>query len=306
MIRNFLFHRVNPQRDKLWDPMDVKMFDKCIKYISLHYKVILLEDIIVNKIQAGKKKLATISFDDGYKDNIEYAAPILEKYKCKASFYVTTGCIENNIPTWTHILEDCFQFTAISKIPVDFEFLPTGYRASNFNTFEQKVAYVKKLIPYIKKLPNEQRLTVYNRVVNVCTDVNIAKVMMDWNDLKQLKHQGHYIGSHTATHCMLATVETENELRKELVHSAKIIEQKLGYRPITISYPGDSYNENTIKISKEAGYTMGLAVKQELYDPLKDDIFAIPRIALNNEPWWKNLLRITHTLEIAKKIIQYR
>jgi len=86
MIRNFLFHRVSPERDKLWDPMDVPLFDKCIRYIAAHYQVVLLEDLIAGKIQRGKKKLATISFDDGYKDNIVYAAPILEKYNCKASF----------------------------------------------------------------------------------------------------------------------------------------------------------------------------------------------------------------------------
>jgi peptidoglycan/xylan/chitin deacetylase (PgdA/CDA1 family) len=306
MIRNFLFHRVNPQRDKLWDPMDVKMFDKCIKYISSHYEVVLLEDIIINKIQAGKKKMATISFDDGYKDNIEHAAPILEKYNCKASFYVTTDCIQKNMPTWTHILEDCFQFTAINEIKIDFGFLPSQYKVNKLETWEHKVAYVKKLIPYIKEIPNEQRELVCNRVSEICSDVKVAKVMMDWEDLKKLKQQGHYIGSHTITHCMLASVKNENDLRNELLNSAKIIEQKLGHFPITISYPGDSYNETTMRISKEAGYLMGLAVKQELYNPLKDDVFEIPRIALNNEPWWKNLLRITHTLEVAKKIIKYR
>ena len=41
-------------------------------------------------------------FDDGYKDNIEYAAPILRQFKCPASFYVVTDCIDRNVPTWTY------------------------------------------------------------------------------------------------------------------------------------------------------------------------------------------------------------
>ncbi|GAB2829433.1 polysaccharide deacetylase family protein [Ferruginibacter profundus] len=306
MIRNFLFHRVSPERDKLWDPMDVPMFDKCIRYISAHYQVVLLEDIVAGKIQQGKKKLATISFDDGYKDNIVYAAPILDKYNCKASFYVVIDCIENNMPTWTHIFEYCFQFTAIKKINIDFDFLPAEYRVTSLDTEESRLAYERKLVPFLKTIPNAQRVAVMQRVVDTCTDITIPPLMMSWDDLKVLKNKGHYIGSHTTTHCMLATVTDEAELQHELLHSAKVIEQKLGHFPVTISYPGGSYNANTIKMSKAAGYTMGLAVKQDMYDPAKDDIFEIPRISLNNEPWWKNVLRITHILEKIKKIIHYR
>ena len=123
MIKNFLFHRVNPERDKLWDPMDVALFDKCIKFISENYKVDLFENLFENNLLEENKKIATIMFDDGYKDNLIFAAPILKKYNCKASFYIVTDCIDNNIPTWTHILEYQFQNTNISKLNLNFDSL---------------------------------------------------------------------------------------------------------------------------------------------------------------------------------------
>ena len=43
MIRNFLFHRVNPQREFLWDPMSVEQFERCVKFISSKYEVVLFE-----------------------------------------------------------------------------------------------------------------------------------------------------------------------------------------------------------------------------------------------------------------------
>jgi peptidoglycan/xylan/chitin deacetylase (PgdA/CDA1 family) len=302
MVRNFLFHRVNPLRDPLWDPMDVALFDKCISYISKKYEVVLLEELVTLNFKKEKREFAAIVFDDGYKDNIQYAAPILEKYKCKASFHVVTDCIDNNIPTWTQELEHRFHFTNINTIDMTFDFLPGQYRVNNLSGRNARVDFVKKLKPLLKKISHEQRTMVLDRVTETYTDIELPSIMMNWQDLGQLKNRGHYIGSHTKTHSMLGSMTNEEEIHDELLISGKKIEQHLGYFPKTISYPVGSYNETTIKLSKEVGYTMGLAVKQHLYDPEKDNAFEIPRIELYNEPWWKTWLRITTVLEKIKKI----
>ena len=54
MIHNFLFHRVNAQRDKLWDPMSPELFEKCIQYMI--YKK-ALELIKFNSEEEIKKKI---------------------------------------------------------------------------------------------------------------------------------------------------------------------------------------------------------------------------------------------------------
>ena len=158
MIRNFLFHRVNLQRDSLWDPMDVKLFEKAINYISKKYEVILFEDLAFDeKAKSKKNHYATIMFDDGYKDNIEFALPILEKYKVKASFYMVTDCIERNIPTWTHILEHTFQYTDNSKIELPFDFLPQEFQECKFENKEDRLKFVSELKPYLKTIAHEKR-----------------------------------------------------------------------------------------------------------------------------------------------------
>jgi peptidoglycan/xylan/chitin deacetylase (PgdA/CDA1 family) len=306
MIRNFLFHRVNPQRDKLWDPMDPELFDLCIRYITRHYRVVLLEDIAFSNDLFSKINFATIMFDDGYKDNIEYALPILEKYNCKASFYVVTDCIQKNIPTWTHILEHSFQFTNISNLELTFDFMPKEFHVKELSTYEERISYIQKLKPFLKKLPHEKRNLVLDKISTTYTDIEIPELMMNWDDLKRLRESGHYIGSHTVSHCMLGTMTNETEIQKELFDSGKMIENKLGYFPLTISYPVGSYNEITINLSKKNGYKIGLAVKQNVYNPLKENLFEVSRIELYNEPWWKTRLRITNTLENLKTFIGYR
>lgn len=307
MIRNFLFHRVNPQRDKLWDPMSIELFDKCICFISKKYEVVQFEEIAFSdKYRNLNKKIATIMFDDGYKDNIDYAAPILKKHNVKASFYVVSDCIDKNIPTWTHILEHLFQFTSIENIDMNFEFLPQELRIYKLNSHDERLSYVTKLKPFIKTLSHDKRQLVLDKVMETYNDIELPKLMMNWDDLKKLQNEGHYIGSHTVTHCMLGTMNNENDITSELVLSGKRIEEKLGYFPLTISYPVGSFNKTTKELAEKAGYKIGLAVKQNVHNPQKDNLFEVSRIELYNEPWWKTRLRITNTLENIKSLIRYK
>jgi len=306
MTRNFLFHRVNPVRDKLWDPMDVSLFEKCIKYISERYVVTTIEDLALSSELYTSNKYATIMFDDGYKDNITYAAPILTKYKCKASFYIVTDCISSNTLTWTHQLEFAFLSTKAKVIQLDFDFLPENLKGKKIIDINEKIALVKLLKPVLKKTSDENRVQVLNLILETFNDVDFPKLMMNWDDIRELKNEGHYIGSHTVTHAMLGNMSDENKIKNELLLSGDQINEKLGYFPLSISYPVGSYNDTTKKLSREAGYKLGLAVKQNIYDPKADDLFEISRIELYNEPWWKTRLRISNKLEDIKTLIKYR
>ncbi|MBK7959199.1 MAG: polysaccharide deacetylase family protein [Bacteroidetes bacterium] len=306
MVRNFLFHRVSPERDLLWDPMDVKRFDQCISFISKHFEVVLLEDLMGQEKIDSKKKYASICFDDGFKDNIEYAAPILKKHQCKASFYVVTNSIEENIPTWTYMLDYRFQKTDMSRLELKFDFLPQAFSITELPTSKDRRDFAIKLKPFLKKLEHEKRELVLQKIAESFSDVLTPKIMMNWEDLIELKRQGHYIGSHSAHHSMLGTMKHEEDVWRELADSAEMIEKKMGYFPVSISYPVGSYNEMTIALSKKVGYTMGLAVRQDEFHPERDNRFEIPRIELYNEPYWKMYLRMTHILENFKKLVKYR
>lgn len=307
MIRNFLFHRVSPQRDPLWDPMDVPLFERVVKHISNKYEVLLFEDLAFDeKLKQRKNRFATIMFDDGYKDNIEFALPILEKYNVKASFYVVTNSIEKNIPTWTHILEHSFQHTKRTRIKLPFEFLSEEYQECTFENSVEKLKFVSGLKPYLKTIAHEKREAVLNAVISAFDDVEMPKLMMNWDDVRSLKGLGHYIGSHTVNHSMLGTMEKEEDIESELLVSGNKIKSELGYFPLTISYPVGSYDERTKRLSQKVGYKIGLAVKQDTFNPKNEDLFEVSRIELYNEPWLKTKMRISNSLESIKKLIRYR
>lgn len=306
MIRNFLFHRVSDETDALWPPMQPALFEKIIRFLAGNFKVVLLEDYLRDPGSYRKEKnLATVCFDDGYKDNLEIAAPILLRYRCPASFYVVTDCIDRNLPTWTYITDQFFQDPANRALDLPFDFVPAAYQRLMWTSDEEGKEWAKKIKPWMKSLPNARRLQVMQSISENEKGPGVSRnMMMNWSDVKQLQDAGFFIGSHSHTHPMLASLADESEIIQELSLSAERIRAELAQDPLTISYPIGSWDERVLSAAAATGYSFGLAVEQRFYKPDTDPILAIPRVELYQEPWWKARMRISGLYQTVKKLVR--
>ena len=102
------FHRVN---DRLvGDPLtcSTAKFEAFCSFFRAHFRVLPLSEQVAGA-RAGKDLGGTLSitFDDGYLDNSEIAAPILRRLQLPATFLVTTGFIGSQItPPWDRHLPE--------------------------------------------------------------------------------------------------------------------------------------------------------------------------------------------------------
>lgn len=300
IVRNFLFHRVTDKPDELWPPMKVALFDRIIRHITENYTPVCIEDIVTKKILPDPSlNYATISFDDGYKDNLTNAAVILKKYNCAASFYVVTDCIEHNTPTWTYKLDYSIINTSAKAVQLKWDGEAVVF---NLNTKKDRLSSAKKIKPALKKLNHQARQKTLDELFGQLGDVSMPQMMMNWNDVKQLIDMGFHVGSHSKSHLMLKGLP-DNLLADELIQSFESIVKHTGVPPCIISYPVGDFDENTLAVAKTAGYKGGLAVKQLPYNTETDSVFAIPRIELYNEPFIKCQLRMNGMLEKIKKMM---
>ena len=77
---------------------------------------------------------------------------------------------------------------------------------------------------------------------------------MDWTQLRQLHAAGQHIGAHGMTHKLL-THCNDAELRRELHDARRILEDNLGARVTTLSFPGGRFNGKVLAACRDAGYT---------------------------------------------------
>ncbi|KAA9041790.1 polysaccharide deacetylase family protein [Ginsengibacter hankyongi] len=289
-----LFHRVHPTRDILWDPMDPKRFESILKFIKKNYTVLPLLEILETKPVNTKKPLAAITFDDGYRDFIDYSLPIMTHLKIPSSMYVVTDCICRNKPTWTFEVDYLFFHTKKLQInwTIDISFMPATLQKNKFANKKELIAFCLKFKQHIKLIPEQKRKSLIYDLLSSFNDVTIPTgLMMSWKEINQIINHGIEVGSHTVTHPSLATLD-KVDIQKELEESKSALFKHTGINPKIISYPVGSYNQEVKEASAVTGYKYGLAVNHKIYDLKSGNNFEIPRIELYNEPFWKSWLRI--------------
>ena len=91
-----LYHRVSDAfRDSV--TIGVEQFDEQMRFLADHATVVPLEALVTGDLPAEGPVVA-VTFDDGYRDNYDNAAPILLKHGVPATFFVATDMISRNKP----------------------------------------------------------------------------------------------------------------------------------------------------------------------------------------------------------------
>jgi hypothetical protein len=100
------FHRITDELAEDELTCGSRKFENFCRFFQRHFRVLPFSEQVARS-QAGEELGGTLSitFDDGYRDNFEVAAPILLRLSLPATFFVTTGFIGSQvIPPWDRFL----------------------------------------------------------------------------------------------------------------------------------------------------------------------------------------------------------
>lgn len=211
-----------------------ELFQKQIEYLAKTFAPISIDDLpsILEGRTAPKRRGVLVTFDDGFRDNFEIAAGILEKYGIPGVFYVTTGAIEG-VPLW---------FCRLRKLMV-------GKHNEEFRKYSSAMA---------ASSPSQRELTLSEISDLYELELPQPDLMMNWEQVRGLRRRGHAVGSHTVTHPNLAHVAPD-EAEREIRDSRAQLERQLGAEVKHFSYPHPilqpCFNEATTEMCRRAGYT---------------------------------------------------
>ena len=96
-----VFHRVNDDYPNDSLTCSDEQFEGYVRFFARYFDVISLSELL-RRLASGTDltSAVVITFDDGYRRNATFAAPMLERHNLRASFFVTTQFIGTDYVPW--------------------------------------------------------------------------------------------------------------------------------------------------------------------------------------------------------------
>lgn len=111
------------------------------------------------------------------------------------------------------------------------------------------------------------------------TNLGTKSKLMNIKHVKELMNEGWGVGSHGATHVDLHT-ENNALIKKEIVHSKKILEKRLRTKIEFFAYPSGYTSKKLHRVVKEAGYKAAFTIGRDVL-PTKSNQVSLPRIMVD-------------------------
>jgi len=233
-----------------------------------------------------RRRFVCFTFDDGYRDNLRHALPILKKYGVPFALYIPTSFPDRAGELWWLTLEAAIARHSRIAIVMDGE-----DRRYNCDSTEAKYELYEHIYWWLRGLGSEDDLRRAVRDLGARYGVDDAafcnELCMTWGEIGEIAADPlATIGAHTVNHVMLRKA-SDAAVRSEMQMSAATIEAALGKRPAHFSYPvGDrtSAGPREFRIAAELGFKTAVTTRPGVLFPEHGaHLTALPRISLNGE-----------------------
>jgi peptidoglycan/xylan/chitin deacetylase (PgdA/CDA1 family) len=203
------------------------------------------------------RPLFLITIDDGWRDNYEYALPILRKHHAPALIFLATAAIESGDIFWpedlvtkTHHAVQSGKGTQVRSALTDLH--PASTDASDDS---QLATWTESWVEALKLLGDEERkrcIADYYRRIGVEL-APLRGQVMSWDEIREMHASGIDFGSHTHTHKILKGASAA-EMERELTLSRNIITAQLDTPIDTFCYPNARYTGTEGPLLTRCGY----------------------------------------------------
>jgi peptidoglycan/xylan/chitin deacetylase (PgdA/CDA1 family) len=243
-----------------WAQLHRDEFQKQIEFLAEEYQIVPLREII-ERLKQGlplPERAVGITFDDGFRNNLRSAYPILLKHKAPATVFLVTSLVGTPLPPWPEQLYFALVKTALESIQFEGEEI-------SLKTSQHRAAAYPRISSRLKRLPVEKKEAALEQLLDqlgrFSTQNDDALEMLSWEEVEKLNAEGLItFGSHTHTHQILSQCSPERQ-QFELQASRQVMLEHLG-RGDLLAYPNGTpadFTGETKRLSRELGYECALS-----------------------------------------------
>jgi peptidoglycan/xylan/chitin deacetylase (PgdA/CDA1 family) len=287
----FMLHHVRPGRDAEFQPnRHLEIAPGFLRATLSHLRaqdidIITMDEVHQRLIERDfSRRFACFTFDDGYRDNRDFALPVLREFDASATVYVASDFAEGAGRLWWIALE-----TVVAKAEtIEIEIGGAGVRLDTATLAAKRAAF-DRLHEWLRGLPGE--FDIQREIGALCARHGVDEIAicrdlcMSWDELKPFAADPLIgIGAHSITHCNLA-MQTEQTASHEMTTSRERIEDVLQRPAVHLAYPyGDriAAGPREFTLAHAAGFKTAVTTRPGMIFPeYAEHLTALPRVSLN-------------------------
>jgi len=287
----FMLHHVRPAREAAFQPNShLEVTPEFLRTTLAHLRARGIDIITMDELHRRlterdfSRRFACFSFDDGYRDNRDYALPVMREFDAPFTVYVTSDFAQGSGNLWWVALETVVAKASQIEVTID----GVAHRI-DCATLSAKKAAFGRLHDWLRALPGRDDLA--REIGALCARHGVDQaaicrdLCMSFDELKPFVAEPLVgIGAHTVTHCVLAQ-QSEAVAAEEMATSRARIESALQQAVLHFAYPyGDrvAAGRREFGLAKVAGFKTAVTTRPGMIFPENADYpTALPRVSLN-------------------------
>jgi len=278
-----------------------EVFARQVVFLAGRHRIVSVGEMVRQMRSRGgvDPRNVAITFDDGYEDNYRNAFPILREHGATATFYITTGTAADARAPWTVALRRAIRLCDRPGVSLSF----LGERSTDLSTDAKKEATIKMVTGIVKRCKLDEIESILAEVheeTGSRTDLQARRIMMNWDEIREMHGAGMTIGAHTHSHYNLPSLDT-SDVAHEVVASRRDIEEALQAPVEHFAYPNgrtDCHCDARVaKIVAVAGFESAVT---SLSGPVshRSSEYCIPRLGI--APRHRDVARLAADIQYSR------
>lgn len=287
----FMLHHVRPPRDIPFQPNShLEVAPNFLRAVLVHLRARGIDIVTVDEMQRRlterdfSQRFACFTFDDGYRDNRDFALPIMREFDAPFTVYVASDFAQSTGNLWWVALETVIAKASLVEADIDGRTVRI-----DTSTLSAKHAAFERLHDWLRALPGRDDLA--REIGKLCARYGVDRsaicreLCMSWDELKPFAAEPLVgIGAHTITHCNLAQ-QSDEIASQEMATSRARIESAIQRPALHFAYPyGDrlAAGPREFALAKAAGFKTAVTTRPGMIFPESAEYpTALPRVSLN-------------------------
>jgi len=278
------------------DVVSCQRFRQHLRYLRRRYEIVPVGEAFQRQREGAEieRPLLSVTFDDGYRDNLTAALPILVQEGIRATLYAAVSSIRDNVAPWPHRLVANLRALASQSRSATTE---REIRSDLLRTFRQRTARAGKVadgrlrrevaraMEQARRLPDIARIAICEEASRLSGDrgERVAE-MLSAGDLLEWQRAGMEVASHTWAHSILSRVSPAAR-RRDLIESRRWLEDVVGKPVVHLAYPNggeDDFDDQVARDARATGFLSAMTTLEGANAPGADRL-RLRRISVGND-----------------------